>query len=55
MDIKLFSTIPTKRDAMWQIVLLPTVTILRNREFNESYRVLSFEWLFWSVTMIIND
>ncbi len=55
MDVKVFSTAPTKRDAMWQIVLFPTVTILRNREFNESYTVVSAEWLFWSVTKIIHD
>lgn len=55
MDIKLFNTLPNKKSALWQIVMLPTITLLRNTEFNESYRVLSFEWLFWSVTMIIND
>jgi hypothetical protein len=55
MSIKLFSTAPTRSDVFWQIVLLPTVTVLRNREFNTSYTVASIEWLFWSVTIIIND
>jgi hypothetical protein len=55
MTIKLFSTTPSKKDIFWQIVLLPTITILRNREFNESYTVFSAEWLFWSITTIIHD
>lgn len=55
MSIKLFSTAPTSKDVFWQIVLLPTVTFLRNTEFNESYTVISVEWLFWSLTTIIND
>ena len=52
MDIKQFNTGPHDKDDFWQIVLLPTITILRNREFNKSYTVLSVEWLFWSITLI---
>lgn len=55
MNIKLFSTAPNTKDIFWQIVLLPTISILRNREFNESYTVVSAEWLYWSVTIIIHD
>ena len=54
MDIKLFSTTPNKKDSFWQLVLLPTITILRSPE-NEPYTVFSLEWLFWSITIIIND
>jgi hypothetical protein len=54
MDIKLFSTIPNKKDKFWQLVLLPTITILRSPT-DEPYTVLSLEWLFWSITIIIND
>lgn len=55
MTIKLFSTAPSSKDIFWQVVLLPTITILRNREFNESYTVFTIEWLFWSITTIIHD
>ncbi len=54
MDIKLFDTLPNKKDDFWQLVMLPTVTILR-RPANERYTVFSVEWLFWSLTIIIND
>lgn len=52
--MKLFSTAPTKSDFFWQIVLLPTVTILQNAEPERPYTVISVEWLFWSLTTIIN-
>ena len=55
MSIKLFNTLPTAKDYFWQVVLMPTITILRNRESEKSYTVFSFEWLFWSITTIVND
>lgn len=55
MDIKLFSTAPSEKNVFWQVVLIPTITILRNKEFSESYKVFSFEWLFWSVTILLHD
>jgi hypothetical protein len=55
MNIKLFNTAPKSSDVFWQIVLLPTITILRNTEFDQGYSVISAEWLFWSVTIILND
>lgn len=55
MTIKLFNTVPTPKDDFWQVVLLPTITVLRNKELNDSYTVVSLEWLFWSIITIIND
>jgi hypothetical protein len=55
MSIKLFSTAPTEGDVFWQVVLFPTITVLRNREFGGAYYAVSVEWLFWSVTTILND
>jgi hypothetical protein len=54
MNIKLFNTAPSKNDPFWQIVLIPTITILRSPE-DAAYTVFSMEWLFWSITIIIND
>lgn len=55
MHLKLFSTVPTRKDDFWQIVLFPTVTILRSSELDGPYTVISGEWLFWSITIVIND
>ena len=55
MNIKLFSTAPKNDDVFWQVVLFPTITILRNKEFSGGYYAVSVEWLFWSFTTIIND
>ena len=55
MEFKLFNTLPSGKDIFWQIVLVPTVTVLRNNEPEGSYTVCSAEWLFWSLTFIIND
>lgn len=55
MSIKLFSTIPKRYDVFWQAVFFPTITLLRNKEFLRGYYVISVEWLFWSITTIIDD
>jgi hypothetical protein len=55
MSIKLFSTTPSPKDIFWQIVIVPTITILRNSETEGPYTVFSVEWLFWSLTFVIND
>lgn len=55
MKIKLFNTLPSVKDDFWQIVVLPTLTVLRNKEPEGPYTVFSVEWLFWSLTIVIND
>lgn len=55
MEVKLFSTAPHPKDDFWQIVIVPTITVLRNNELESSYTVCSVEWLFWSLTFVIND
>lgn len=54
MTSKLFSTFPSNKDAFWQIVLIPTVSILRCSE-DDRYTVVNIEWLFWNISTIIND
>lgn len=54
MTIKLFSTVPSNKDYMWQIVLIPTISILRNKE-DEMYTVINLEWLFWNVSIMMYD
>ena len=55
MDIKLFSTAPHPKDVFWQIVIVPTMSVLRHNDPKEAYTVCSVEWLFWSLTFVIND
>ena len=55
MNIKLFSTAPHSTDTFWQIVIVPTISVLRNNVPEGAYTVCSVEWLFWSLTFVIND
>ncbi len=55
MSIKTFSTVPCKEDSYWQIILLPTIAILRSPDAADRYTVVNFEWLFWSVSIFFND
>ena len=51
------STLPSKEGYYWQIVVIPTISILRYKEYNGDtvgpYTVVDFEWLFWSATILI--
>ena len=55
MHLKLFSTAPSSKDTFWQIVIVPTISVLRSNDTERSYTVCSVEWLFWSLTFVIND
>lgn len=52
MQTKVFNTLPNKNYEFWQVVVFPTLTILRNKEPEGSYTVFNFEWLFWSLTFV---
>lgn len=56
MSIKtnVYNTLPSKKDHWWQIVVLPTVSIMNNIQKYEPYVAVNFEWLFWSFTTIIS-
>ncbi len=65
IELSTFSTFPSRESYYWEIVIIPTVTILRVKEDTEhteegklvyshpSYIDFNFEWLFWSVTILI--
>jgi hypothetical protein len=53
MNVKLFNTAPSPKEQFWQLVVIPTITLLRSPEPGDAYTVVSFEWLFWSLTFII--
>jgi hypothetical protein len=55
MNIKLnmYNTLPNSKAHWWQVVLLPTVSVMNNIQKYEPYIAFNFEWLFWSFTIII--
>jgi hypothetical protein len=55
MNVKLFSTVPSRKEPFWQIILLPTISILRSPDVVDQYTVVNIEWLFWSVAILSHD
>lgn len=55
MNIKLakFNTLPSKKDNFWQVVILPTISILNSIDRSDDYVAVNFEWLFWSFTILL--
>lgn len=56
MNIKtnVYNTLPSKKDHWWQIVFLPTISMMNNIHKKDPYIAVNFEWLFWSLTFIIS-
>lgn len=54
IDFKTFNTLPSKKDKFWQVVLIPTVSVLNSIEKRDKYVAINVEWLFWSFTTIIS-
>lgn len=50
---KTYNTLPNKKDHWWQIVILPTISLMNNIQKHDPYVAVNFEWLFWSLTVII--
>ena len=55
MKVKAFNTLPNSKDPFWQVVLLPTISVLRSPDVYDPYTAVNCEWLFWSVTFLIKD
>jgi hypothetical protein len=55
MNVKLFSTVPSRKEPFWQIILFPTISILRSPDVLDPYTVVNVEWLFWSVAILSHD
>lgn len=54
LTFKVYNTLPNNKDTWWQIVLLPTISVMNNIERHDPYVAINLEWLFWSVTTIIS-
>jgi hypothetical protein len=56
MKIKVYNNLPVSSDRWyWQIVFFPTVIVFRSVEKSNPYTAVSVEFLFWAVTILIND
>ena len=40
LELVTFKTYPSKKDKFWQLVLLPTVSVLGNEENKDEYKIL---------------
>jgi hypothetical protein len=50
-----FNTLPNKKDSFWQVVIIPTISVLNSLDRSDSYVAINTEWLFWSFTIIISS
>lgn len=55
VNAKLFNTLPSKKDTFWQMVLLPTISVLNSVDPYDEYVAINFEFLFWSLTILISN
>jgi hypothetical protein len=55
ITLRTFNTIPSKRDHFWQIVLIPTISVLNSISTDDKYIALNLEWLFWSFTILFEN
>ena len=49
-----YNTLPNSGSHWWQMVLIPTVSIMNNIQKYDPYVAINIEWLFWSFTTVIN-
>jgi hypothetical protein len=54
LNVKTYNTLPNSKSHWWQLVILPTMTLMNNIQKHDPYVALNIEWLFWSITTIIN-
>ncbi len=50
-----FNTLPSKKDSFWQVVIIPTISVLNSLDRSDSYVAINTEWLFWSFTIILSN
>lgn len=54
ISFKVYNTVPNEKSKWWQIVMLPTISVMNNIQKNDPYVAINFEWLFWSFTTILS-
>jgi hypothetical protein len=54
ISTKTYNTLPTKNSHWWQVVILPTLSVMNNIQKHDPYVAINLEWLFWSFTTIVS-
>ena len=55
MKVATFNTLPSGKDPFWQFVVLPSISVLGGVSKADDYTAITFEWLFWSLSIIIEN
>ena len=50
-----YNTLPNLKDDFWQIVLIPTISILKSIDRHDDYVSVNLEWLFWSFVITFHN
>jgi hypothetical protein len=51
---KVYNTLPNNKSHWWQVVVIPTISVMNNIQKRDPYVAINFEWLFWSFTTILS-
>lgn len=51
---KVYNTLPNNKSHWWQLVVVPTMSVMNNIQKHDPYVAINFEWLFWSFTTIVS-
>ena len=54
INIRTYNTLPTRKSHWWQVVVLPTMSVMNNIQKHDPYVAFNLEWLFWSFTTILS-
>jgi len=54
LNVNMYNTLPTSKSHWWQVVIIPTISIMNNIQKHDPYVAINVEWLFWSVTIILS-
>jgi hypothetical protein len=55
VNLSFFNTLPNNKERFWQIVVLPTISFLNYKDIDNDYNAINLEWLFWSMTILIEN
>lgn len=54
LSVNMYNTLPTPKSHWWQLVVIPTISVMNNIQKHDPYVAINVEWLFWSVTIILS-
>lgn len=54
LTVNVYNTLPSEKSHWWQIVFIPTISLMNNVQKHDPYVAMNIEWLFWSITVIFS-